>query len=63
MVAFPPIPVKTVSVRATHVDWANRRFYVPGKPAQMAVLHVMIGASIKMKIIGQQLSKFPRRLP
>jgi hypothetical protein len=41
-------------------DLADKRLYVPGKPAQWSALGSMIGGSINTKIIGQQLSEVLR---
>jgi TnpA family transposase len=41
-------------------DLADKRLYVPDKPAQWSALGSMIGGSINTKIIGQQLSEVLR---
>ena len=41
-------------------DLADKRLYVPGKPAQWSALSSMIGGSINTKIIGQQLGEVLR---
>jgi TnpA family transposase len=41
-------------------DLADKRLYVPGKPAQWQALNSMIGGSINTKIIEQQLGEVLR---